>query len=291
MWAKFAVSGLGGASGWMFVHPFDLIKVRLQLSGEGGGQKMYTSSADCARKILQQEGVKGFYGGLSAALTRQLTYTTMRLGLYDVIKEKTGFGGSMREKMFVGVVAGGVTGIVCCPVEVALIRMQADGRLPVDQRRGYKHVFDAFFRMFKEEGVAVGWRGAVPTVTRGAVVSMTQLASYDQAKTSILKAGLMKNGIALHTTASLIAGVVYCWASLPFDIAKTRMQNQQPVNGQLPYRNIFHTMGKILTTEGPLSLWKGFLPYFARGGGHTVGMFIFVEQYKTMVDKFYGVSK
>lgn len=38
------------------------------------------------------------------------------------------------------------------PAEVALIRMTADGRLPLNERRNYKNVFDALFRIYREEG-------------------------------------------------------------------------------------------------------------------------------------------
>ena len=34
-----------------------------------------------------------------------------------------------------------------------MVRMQADGKLPVDQRRGYKNVLDGLIRMTREEGV------------------------------------------------------------------------------------------------------------------------------------------
>ncbi len=33
-----------------------------------------------------------------------------------------------------------------------MVRMQADGKLPPEQRRGYKNVFDGLFRITKEEG-------------------------------------------------------------------------------------------------------------------------------------------
>lgn len=35
---------------------------------------------------VKTEGVKGLYAGLSAALARQASYTTLRLGLYDSMK-------------------------------------------------------------------------------------------------------------------------------------------------------------------------------------------------------------
>ena len=40
--------------------------------------------------------------------------------------------------------------------------------------------------------------------------------------------------------------------------------------------------------EGVASLWRGFGPYFLRGGGHTVGMFLFLEQYTTLVKNYLG---
>ena len=47
----------------LFVQPLDLVKNRLQLSGEGGKQKMYKNSFDAVSKILRTEGVVGVYTG------------------------------------------------------------------------------------------------------------------------------------------------------------------------------------------------------------------------------------
>lgn len=49
-------------------------------------------------------------------------------------------------KTFMGVAAGAIGAFVGTPAEVALVRMTADGRLPVDQRRNYKNVADALLR-------------------------------------------------------------------------------------------------------------------------------------------------
>jgi hypothetical protein len=55
--------------------------------------------------------------------------------------------------------AGGFGAVIGTPAEVALIRMTSDGRLPPEQRRGYKNVFDALLRICREEGVLAMWRG------------------------------------------------------------------------------------------------------------------------------------
>ena len=47
----------------LFVQPLDLVKNRLQLSGEGGKEKLYKNSFDALSKILRNEGLTGVYTG------------------------------------------------------------------------------------------------------------------------------------------------------------------------------------------------------------------------------------
>lgn len=54
--------------------------------------------------------------------------------------------------MGMGMIAGASGAIIGTPAEVALIRMTADGRLPMAERRNYTGVFNALFRMTSEEG-------------------------------------------------------------------------------------------------------------------------------------------
>ncbi len=62
----------------------------LLIEGEGGGNRLYTSSFHAVASILRNEGVRGIYAGLSAGLLRQATYTTTRMGLYQMLLEKLG---------------------------------------------------------------------------------------------------------------------------------------------------------------------------------------------------------
>ena len=58
-----------------------LLKIVIQVSGEGGGVRLYNNSVHCAQTIIKTEGFLGLYNGLSASLARQLSYTTVRHGL------------------------------------------------------------------------------------------------------------------------------------------------------------------------------------------------------------------
>lgn len=125
-------------------------------------------------------------------------------------------------KAALGMVAGACGAFVGTPAEVALVRMTADGRLPVDQRRNYSSVFNALLRIAREEGVLVMWRGAIPTMGRAMVVNAAQLASYSQAKEALMSTGYFKENIFLHFCSSMISGLITTAASMPVDIAKTR---------------------------------------------------------------------
>ncbi|VDL89009.1 unnamed protein product [Schistocephalus solidus] len=69
------------------VQPLDLVKTRMQMSGEGGSTKAHVSTLQVIRAIVAREGFFKLYAGLSAALLRQATYTTTRLGIYTGLFE------------------------------------------------------------------------------------------------------------------------------------------------------------------------------------------------------------
>jgi hypothetical protein len=57
-YGNFLLGGAGACSGWMLVHPFDLLKVRKQLAMEGGGgAAKNVGLATMARSIVATEGV------------------------------------------------------------------------------------------------------------------------------------------------------------------------------------------------------------------------------------------
>lgn len=119
---------------------------------------------------------------------RQATYTTTRLGVFQWLedtykaKQKPGEQSGFLMKLAMGMTAGGIGAMVGTPAEVALIRMTSDGRLPVEQRRGYKNVFDALVRITREEGLITLWRGWQPTVARAMILNAAQLGVYSQSK-------------------------------------------------------------------------------------------------------------
>lgn len=235
------------------------------------------------RSVSATEGVLGLYSGLSAALFRQITYTTARLGMFGLLKDMMSRDGQplpFYKKALAGMTAGGIGAIVGNPAEVALIRMTADGRLPVAERRGYTSVVDALARVTREEGLATLWRGTMPTVGRAMVLNVAQLATYDQAKETIIATGIVGDNVGAYTIASAVSAVVATTASIPLDAAKTRVQNMRVVNGVPEYTGMIDALRKTVARNGVMSLWRGFTPYFLRLGPHTMLTFLCLEKFK-----------
>jgi solute carrier family 25 oxoglutarate transporter 11 len=280
--AQFLFGGLAGCMATCIVQPIDLIKTRMQLAGQGGVKSEYKNSFDALIKIYKNEGIRNLYKGLTAGLFRQATYTTTRLGVFNVLQDKftqvdhaTGktIPPSFWTKLAIGMTAGGIGSVVGTPAEVSLIRMTSDGRLPPAERRNYRHVFDALARITRDEGFFTMWRGCGPTVVRAVVLNGAQLPVYAQGKQILLKTSYFEDNITTHFAASLISGFVSTAVSIPIDMSKTRIQTMK--NNE--YKNALDVIVKVVQKEGFFALWKGFTPYFLRLGPHTIFTFIFYE--------------
>lgn len=273
------------AVGWAMIHPANTLAVRMSLASMSG--KPFSFSG-----MIAESGWMGLYDGLSAGVLRQVFYATSRFGLFETFRDKlheyrghTDFGA----RVGIGALTGGMAAYISCPMEVAVVRMSNDSSLPKDERRNYKGVVDTATRVIKEEGVAAFWRGSTPFVSRAMFVGVFQVATLDQFKDEYAKRlGQKKNSIANVFCAAMTSGLVYSVATMPLEATKNRMASQKAdkVTGKLPYTSIVQTLTKVAKDEGALSLYRGFLPYYVRCGGHTVLMFIWIQIMRDQVMQY-----
>ncbi|XP_019086024.1 PREDICTED: mitochondrial uncoupling protein 4-like [Camelina sativa] len=312
---SFVEGGIASVIAGCSTHPLDLIKVRLQLHGEAPSSTTVTllrpalafpNSSPAAFlaettttssvpkigpislgiNIVKSEGAAALFSGVSATLLRQTLYSTTRMGLYEVLKTKWSDPESgklsLSRKIGAGLVAGGIGAAVGNPADVAMVRMQADGRLPLAQRRNYAGVGDAIKSMVKGEGVTSLWRGSALTINRAMIVTAAQLASYDQFKEGILESGVIEDGLGTHVVASFAAGFVASVASNPVDVIKTRVMNMKVG----AYEGALDCAVKTVRAEGAMALYKGFVPTVCRQGPFTVVLFVTLEQIKKLLRDF-----
>jgi len=270
--APWYYGGLASMGAVMFTHPLDTIKVQLQTQ-----QKAKFGLFGMGSHMVKTNGLFSLYNGLSAALLRQATYSTTRFAVYDIGKKSLQKGTELPfyQKILLAGVSGGLGGIVGTPADLINVRMQNDCKLPVEQRRNYKHCFEALARIYKTEGYMRLHTGTTMASSRGMLMTVGQLAFYDEIKFRLIKSGYFKENVYTHFTASLSAAGIATVITMPLDVLKTRLMNAKP--GE--YSGILHCARDILS-NGPAGFFKGFTPAFVRLGPHTVITFIFLEQLK-----------
>ncbi|EXJ73573.1 uncharacterized protein A1O5_03334 [Cladophialophora psammophila CBS 110553] len=260
-------------------HGIDEIfkKVRLQTQAQTIGSGAPKTMRGTVVRIFQTEGVLGFYSGISASLLRQLTYATVRFGLYEEMKQRASSNPSFPLLVAMASVSGFAGGVAGNFADVLNVRMQHDSALPAHARRNYKHAVDGMVRMAREEGLRGWFRGWVPNSSRAAVQTASQLASYDVAKRLLRQyTPLGDDTLPTQLTASFLAGITAATVTSPIDVIKTRVMSatgtQQP--------GIVEIIKTVSRNEGPRWMFKGWLPSFLRLGPHTICIFIFLELHR-----------
>jgi len=301
-WKGFLSGSLGAMASGAVTHPIDLVKVRMQLYGSTLDGAQHAGSAGVAPKappgmmrtgylVVKHEGAFGLYKGLSASLMRQASFIGTKFGAYDLLKSavpKDADGGLSFWKMTLcGLGAGAIGAAVGNPADLAMVRMQADGRLPPELRRNYRHGGEALMRVVREEGVLALWRGCGPTVNRAMIVTASQMAVYDKTKATILREGKphgLRDGLMVQTGASFVAGVVAALTSNPIDLAKSRLMSMKPdAEGRMPYAGTLDCIVKTVRHEGVGAVYKGLIPTTARQVPLNMVRFVSVEWCKKIL--------
>ncbi|RCI11920.1 hypothetical protein L249_4225 [Ophiocordyceps polyrhachis-furcata BCC 54312] len=246
-------------------HPLDL------------GDAPRTMSGTFVR-IARDDGLAGLYSGISASLLRQLTYSTVRFGLYEEMK--TRYQRRRRQPpsfpalTAMAVTSGFLGGVAGNFADVLNVRMQHDAALPPRQRRNYRNAVDGLVRMVGQEGPAACFRGWLPNSCRAAVMTAGQLATYDAFKRLLIRYTPMADTLSTHLSASFLAGLAAATATSPIDVIKTRVMSSSQDQG------IFRLVGDIYKTDGFRWMFKGWLPSFLRLGPQTICTFVFLEMHR-----------
>lgn len=274
----FINGGLAGMTATVVIQPVDMVKVRLQLAGEGAKTGPRPSALGITRNIIASGKFLDLYTGLSAGLLRQAVYTTARLGFFETFikslnanAEAANRSVTFAERAAAGLTAGGIAAMVGNPADLALVRMQSDGLKPAAARANYRSVFDALSRITRTEGIGALWSGALPTVIRAMALNMGQLTFFAESKAQ-LKQHTSLSAQNQTFAASAIAGFFASFLSLPFDFVKTRLQKQQkdPKTGQVPYKGVLDCARKVVAEEGWLRFYRGFGTYYVRIAPHAL---------------------
>ncbi|XP_042516921.1 mitochondrial substrate carrier family protein ucpB [Macadamia integrifolia] len=270
----FSTNGIAVATATGLTHPLDVLKVRLQMQlvGEKGP---LIGMGKLLSQILKMEGPKAMYQGFTPALMRSLVYGGLRLSLYEPSKYvcDRAFGSTnILVKIASGAFSGAIATALTNPTEVLKVRLQTNSNV---EKRG---VLREMRKIASEEGIKSFWKGVGPAMGRAAMLTASQLATYDESKRALIRWTSLEEGFHLHFISSTIAGAVSTLATAPMDMIKTRLMLQRESYKVGGYRNGFHCAYQVILTEGPWALYKGGFVTFARLGPQTMITFLVCEK-------------
>ncbi|KAF3852519.1 hypothetical protein F7725_005874 [Dissostichus mawsoni] len=272
---KMASAGAAACVADLITFPLDTAKIQ----GEKGVEGIrYRGVFGTISTMVRTEGPRSLYNGLVAGLQRQTCFASIRIGLYDNVKNFY-TGGTDRKPVFwcgswpAAPQAHG--GVVCSTTDVVKVRFQAQMNLDGVARR-YTGTMQAYKHIFQNEGMRGLWKGTLPNITRNALVNCTELVTYDLIKEAILKHNLLSDNLPCHFVSAFGAGFVTTVIASPVDVVKTRYMNSPPGL----YKSAINCSWIMMTKEGPSAFYKGFVPSFLRLGSWNVVMFVTFEQIK-----------
>ncbi|KAL9105384.1 MAG: hypothetical protein Q9227_009440 [Pyrenula ochraceoflavens] len=274
---SFIAGALAACGAVTATHPFETVKIRLQLQGELQAKdqavKKYRGVLHGVKVIIQNEGIRGIYRGVGSAYVYQTLLNGCRLGFYEPLRKTTTtaiFHDPNVQSLGVNVFAGAASGILGAvagsPFFLIKTRLQSYSPfLPVGTQHKYKNAVDGFRQVYSNEGVKGLYRGVEAASVRTGFGSSVQLPTYFFAKRRLVKHLGMEDGPLLHLASSTASGFAVCTVMHPPDTIMSRMYNQ---TGNL-YKGVFDCLYKTVTTEGFLAIYKGYVAHLARILPHT----------------------
>jgi hypothetical protein len=263
-----------------FIHPIDVLKTRLQVSGEAGRAGRNYSElgiVGSVKTIAQEEGIAAFWKGIQAAWLRESSYTSIRLGLYAPIKEAFGAdkNSGFALKFAAASTAGGVGSIFGNPFDVLKTSLMAN-----EGKAGFS---DTVAALYKNQGMAGFYRGFQANIMRAMVLNGTKMACYDTIKGMVVSSGIVSDGSSLlgQFLAAFGAGFFMVCTVAPFDMIRTRLMNQPP--DKKVYNGFVDCAMKIVGNEGPTALYKGFIPIWSRFAPTTCLQLVIFERLRGVI--------
>ena len=278
---EFAAAGSGCAIADGMLNCFETTKVKLQLHNHAKPVYDTLTTRGVMMQIAREEGiVRGLMTpGLTASLTRSMLYGSYRVGLYSTTKQWLSGSGkdNLTNRMISGMFTGGLGSMLSCPLDVVRTRMQADaglirnGKYITGLQKGnvprYRGMIEAFFIIFREEGLVKGlYRGSSVTVVRASLLNGAQLASYDTLKRTLS----WNEGPKLHFFCGLASGIIAQTFIMPFDTIKSQMMLGNR------WKDVYAT----LQQNGPLYLYRGLAPACAGQGMIMVMQMPLIEEFR-----------
>ncbi|EGF80399.1 hypothetical protein BATDEDRAFT_11642, partial [Batrachochytrium dendrobatidis JAM81] len=292
--------GVGGALADAVMHSTDTVKTRLQGQLTARSEK-YQGMAQAYRTILKEEGVRGLYGGFTAAVIGSLLSHGVYFAAYEAIKRELISSGLNPEASYF--IAGGLGDVAASvfyvPSEVLKTRLQLQGHYNNPHSlsaHNYRSTFHASTTILEKRGIAGMYHGWGATLIRDVPFTAIQFTLYETLKSFFVHTHCDDDPLKLTTWHDMasggISGVVAGCVTTPLDVIKTYLMTQRlsklgstsfvlpakPTPNNAPtYAGVISAGRGIYGRAGISGLFSGVGPRMLWTGMQSTAMFMLYE--------------
>lgn len=266
---------VGGIAQVLVGQPFDTVKVRLQSAPEG----TYNGALDVIKKLIANEGPKGFYKGTLTPLVGVGACVSVQFSVNEFMKRYyndtlNGAPLSLSQFFVCGTVAGFANGFLASPIEHIRIRLQTQ----TGNTKQFNGPIDCTKKIYQSAGWLGVYKGLVPTLIREGFGLGIYFATYE----ALIAKKLSEDR---SITRQDIPGWKLCiygglsgytlWLSIyPIDVIKSKLQTDSLHNPK--YKSILSVAKDIFAHNGIKGFYRGFIPTMLRAApanGATFAVF------------------
>lgn len=285
---KAGISAVACAITSGILNPIDVTKIKLQneTKANGGAPAKYRGFLQGMGLIIREEGYQGLLRGLEPAVMREIFYGSIRLGGYEPIRNFLA-GGNSAQDISLGVkygsalLSGAIGATIANPFDLIKTRYQA----VINPPKGttglpYQSTFEAIPYIMKHEGGPMAlYKGTTVTACRAAIVTSSQVGTYDSVKNNLLKGYFgFEEGLQLHIMSAMTAGIAVTLASNPVDVIKSRYMSDAASTGARRYSSVLDCVKQTYRVDGARGFYKGVTAAYCRFGPHSFISLLLIER-------------
>jgi solute carrier family 25 (mitochondrial uncoupling protein), member 8/9 len=270
-WSMSMAGGIASCVAEFCTMPLETSKVRMQLN------KGSITLSQAFFEMVRNEGVFSVWNGAVAALCRQFLYQSIKMMIYEPIRDGLAIFGSEPDgtaALWQMVLAGGIAGMIgallTSPFDLAKVRAQADTSI----ERTASRMEVVIPNVYRTAGVSALWTGWSASMQRAFIVNSSELATYGYFKMLIMFHMHYGDTLTTHFLASCMAGFVASLTATPPDRIKIILMAADP--GM--YNGVVDCFIKTVRAQGFLGLYKGFMANWYRMAPWNLLFFVVLEQ-------------
>lgn len=177
-----------GITNSFVVSPIEMIRIKMQVQGNSS-KNLYSSTVDCATKIIKGDGIKGFYQGLCSTLLREMPGMALYFGVYESLMQSqiNKYGTKADIPLIYPCIFGAISGscfwTISYPFDVVKSRIQADDI----SNRKYKSIASTISIIYQNSGINGFFKGIVPCLVRAPLGNSLTFLTFEFVSSKLKK--------------------------------------------------------------------------------------------------------